>query len=208
MKRYKVDKGLLKYPFMAGIIQTLDRLNESDTLSRLPGNCISACDIVQNLLHFYGVPSKIVECQVVGIKRNQDMQDFCFIGFNNVGVNTNSIDTHVIVITETLPPVMIDASLGHLLDPHDQIIVRELTETSPDKIGEFPIGDVTFTYFNKKTIKLPSLHQKNMVQRIREDQEIKVKLDWFYKLIVLCAAFSLINFVANTVLIVLKMIYL
>jgi hypothetical protein len=186
----------------------LDRLCANpEVIARFPGNCVSAADIVQHMLDFYGIKSKLLECQVMLIKSAGEQKDFRFVGFNNVGLDPNTIDTHVVVVTETVPPLMIDASLGHYLPEKETIMIRELNGKDADTLGEYVIDDISLTYRPKKQVKIPGLHQKNIIDRLEEDaknRESIKKLYWFVSALV---AMTVLNMGFNLTLIALKLIW-
>lgn len=206
-KNYTITPAVKKMPEYEKIVAMLERLSSSDVVKRLHGNCISAADIIQNMLSFYGVESTIMECQAFVVKENKEIKDFCFVGFNNIGINPNSVDTHVIVITKTDPPVLIDGSLGYLLPPNEEIFIREVNSLDPDLIGQYQMDDITVTYHPKKNIKLPSLHQKNLMERLGEDKKIAEKLKFLQIIVIVAASMSLINFSLNITLLILKMMF-
>ena len=205
-KLYKVDEKFSKHPNVKNIIACLDRLCASNTIERLPGNCISACDIIQNMLTFYDIESKIIECQAMVIKENHELKDFCFVGFSNVDATAGTVDSHVVVVTKTDPPVLIDASIGHLLPKDNQILVKVLDNLDPTIIGHFQINDLDITYHHKKHIRLPSLHQKTLIDRFKDEQDIKTKYNAVTKILYALAFLAAYNFIANSALIVLKIL--
>jgi hypothetical protein len=192
-KFYTVDEKLKKHPNFKNIEQTLDRLCQSDVVDRLAGNCISACDILQNMLSFYDIDSKIIECQAMAIKSNEQIKDFRFIGFSNIDKREGVVDSHVIIVTQTEPPILIDASIGYLLPQDNQILVKVLDNVDPEKIATYQIDDVTLTYHHKKHIKLPNLHQKNILERIQTDNKIFKNLGMLKILVIVALIVSGLN---------------
>ena len=67
---------------------------------------------------------------------------------------------------------------------------------------------VQLTYQYKKNLKLPHIHQKNLLARILEEQTAKDTMRWLKWGVIAGLALSLINFVLNGVLVALKMLYL
>lgn len=193
-----------------GLQATLDRLTANpEVIQRFPGNCISASDIVQHILEFYGVKSRLVECQVMIIKKADNQStDVSFIGFNNVGITPSTIDTHIVVVTETIPPILIDASLGHYYGEKNSIFIKELSsDLAPNLLGEFILDDLSITYQAKKEIKMPMLHQKNIVDRIEEDIKTRLKIKNLFLFFKVLLTLSLINMVFNITSITLKLLW-
>lgn len=208
MTIYQIDDKLKSHPNFQQIQACLDRLCASNTVQRLPGNCISACDILQNMLTFYGVASRIIECQAMFIKENREIRDFLFVGFNNVNPpSADTVDSHVVIVTNTEPPVLIDAAVGHLFPAHNQILVHVLDSVDPTVIASFQIDDILVTYHHKKIIRLPALHQKTLMDRIREDLETQKKIRWLTRVLYFLLGMTIYNFLANNALLVLKMMF-
>jgi hypothetical protein len=206
MKKYIVPDSLTKLPEIENIRKALDAIADQDILNRLTGNCVAGSDMVQNLLHHYGVESKTTECQIFVTRDNAKVQ-FLFIGFNNLSTPTpNVVDTHVVAITETNPPVLIDVSLGNLLPEDNKIVLFPLLDKTDDKIGEAKLGSTTITYYPKKNLKLPSIHQKNLVQRIRAEEETSKKLTFLQKAVIGLGLFSITNFLLNVAIITIKLV--
>lgn len=206
MKKYTVPVALKKLPEIESICKALDQIAEQDILSRLSGNCVAGADMIQNLLHHYGVESKITECQIFVTRDNSKVQ-FLFIGFNNLNTpQPNVVDTHVVAIAETNPPVLIDVSLSNLLPEDNKVVLLPLKEGKDEKIGEWKIGGTSVTYFPKKNLKLPSIHQKNLVQRIRAEEETNKKLTFLQKAVIGLGIFSITNFFLNVAMITIKLV--
>lgn len=205
---YTNNESLKKHKNFKEIKASIEQLISTGIVNRLPGNCVAACDVLQNILSFHGIPSKIIECHAIAMKKNSKELDFCFVGFDDVNsVHNNLVDSHVVIITQTDVPILIDASIGHLLTNNVKIIVQEIQKIYTDIIAEVVVEDIKLTYSQKKNIKLPSIHQKNMVERIKQELEVKKKMDLGFKIIITIACFSLINFTANTILIFLKLMW-
>lgn len=207
---YTLPPDIYKNTGYRGLQATLDRLSANpEVIQRFPGNCISASDIVQHILEFYGVKSRLVECQVMIIKGCDNSQkDIKFIGFNNVGITPSTIDTHLVVVTETVPPMLIDASLGHCYGEKNSIFIRELlSDLRPNLLGEFILDDLSITYQAKKEVKMPMLHQKNLVDRIEEDIKTKSKIKNLFLFFKVLLALTLINMIFNITSIILKLMW-
>lgn len=193
---YKADENLKKHPQFKKIEMTLDNLCKDSVVERLAGNCVSACDILQNMLSFYDVDSKIIECQMMAVKENSTMKEFCFVGFDRA-VENDGLDSHVVIVTQTDPPILIDASVGHLLPKDDQVLIKILDNLDPEIIGKFVVDDITLTYHHKKNLRLPHLHQKNLIERIKDEKNLQKKIKSGTKVIIAIAVVTAINFIAN-----------
>lgn len=200
------NNELFNSPENTKILEVVNSLYESGVAINFAHNCIAACDIIQAALHNIGIKSKIVEVQL-NIFRNDGNgnNDYLYIGYDSVSF-PGEVDTHVVIVTETKDPILIDLSLGHVL-PNDKN--RVLVKCNPKEkfIASLDIGSLKLSYFIKSSIKLPALHQKNIVERIIEDRKTREVLENLRIFIFFLMTISIINFTLNSVLIVLKMIY-
>lgn len=189
------------------IVSVIEGLIPAGTLQKLQGNCVVAAEMICGLLDGVGIKSRIVECQLT-ITKETDPIELYFIGFDNIGFK-GELDTHLIVVTETEIPLLIDVSIGHYLPETRPVIIEEFLSPKDDSIiGQISFDICKLQYTLKKNIKLPTLHQKNIFDRINFEKNIEGTLK-FLRMGVICAiSLSFINFVLNWILIVLKMIYL
>lgn len=208
-KIYKLTDQIRQMPEAVKLQIALDRFCRLNVIERLHGNCIAASDILQNILDFYGIKSKTIECQVFAAQENREIQDYRMVGFNTIGLNQpNIVDTHVIVVTETSPALLIDASIGYLLPSDEQIIVHALIGHDNDVIAEHSVGsDMLVTYHHKKNIKLPSLHQKNLIERIEVERALANRVEFLKTAMMVVGGFALINFILNMTLLALKIAF-
>lgn len=206
---YKLSERVKEMPEAVKLKVALDRFCRLNVIERLHGNCIAASDILQNILNFYGIKSKIMECQVFAAEDNREIQDYRMIGFNAIGLNQpNIVDTHVVVVTETSPVLLIDASIGYMLPQDQQIIVHVVEGCDAEVIGEHDIGNgMMVTYHHKKNIKLPALHQKNIIERIEDERLIFNRIEFLKTSIMVIGGFALVNFILNMVLVTLKLLF-
>lgn len=205
------NEALLKDPHYHKIIAVVDSLVTSEFLmSSFRDNCLGSSDIVQSMLSQVGIKSKIVECQatVSGLTEAGD-KFFYFVGYDNYNY-PGQIDTHTVVITESDNPILIDLSLGRNLPDDHQFVIEQVNKKFVDDSGReiisaIKIKNVEVTYYPKKTPRLPTIHQKNLIQRIIKDQEVEKTMK-FIKLMLYCSiTLGLTNFVLNMALIIIKM---
>jgi hypothetical protein len=144
------------------------------------GYCLSAGDIIQTALKQESVSSRLVECSLT----LSDDNDTWVIGFNDI-INPGEIDTHVVVVTETQPPLLIDASIS---DKIGGIIVDEiplLATVGQDNI----LADYYFierrlkaTYIEKPASRWPTLHNTHILNRIIIDKKIEQDIKFLKRL--------------------------
>jgi hypothetical protein len=185
------------------ILEVIDNLYKSGMAINFAHNCIAASDILQASLHSIGIKSKIIEVQLNVFRDDgTDNKDYLYIGYDGVTF-PGEIDTHVVVITETKEPLLIDLSLGHIL-PSDRN--RIITKCNPKNkyIASLDVGNLKLSYFVKTSVKMPHLHQKNLVERMIEDNKTRNVVDQLRVFIYFLMGLSIINFTLNSILLVLK----
>lgn len=196
---------LLSSPEFFKIVGIIESLLQAGTLQKLQGNCVVASELVCSLLEGLGIKSRIVECQLT-ITKNSDPIELYFIGFDNIGFK-GELDTHLVVITETEIPILIDTSIGHYLPAARPAIIEQCHSNSDKTLSLIKFDSYILNYQYKKSIKLPSLHQKNILQRMQYETAVAKNLKSLKFFIIGVATFSVINFALNWTLIILKMMY-
>ena len=189
------------------ILKLLNNLDVNDILPRLQGQCIAAADLIQNLLYQHGIQSRIIEVQLTATKKYPDGNtEFMFVGYDNLK-NPNEVDTHLIVVTDTDIPMFIDASIGHILRGCSQLVVLHELNSSSNFLADLTIDDVQLTYTMKKSVRLPNLHQRTLLDRLIEEKKIKDTIYWLKIFSITSLSMSIFNMIANSILIILKMIF-
>lgn len=198
------DKSLEKTSIYKTIKENIDLLFKSSGHQFFYGNCVSSCDILQNVLSQVGIKTKIVECQAIAIRQNNEEKNFFFVGYDG-NANLGQIDTHTVLIVETEQPILIDISIGHIFLPHNKIVIEKLNSNKSGIISEYKFGDLTLTYKEKLNIKLPAIHQKNLLQRIVSDQNMERTIKTLKMFIICAVSLGLVNFILNVTLIILRL---
>lgn len=196
-------KYLEEYNIIKGIILEMHR---SGILERLQGNCVGACDLLSSMLLHQGIDSRIVECYVSIKNNNSTPPSYTFIGYDGLS-HREQIDVHTVVVTNTKNALLIDLSIANALTANVSYIVGKVVKDTT-VLGEYNIDKLELRYNLKKTTKLPSLHQKSILQRIKEEEAIKEKLRTLQIFVWIIATFAAINFTLNMTAVILKVIYL
>jgi hypothetical protein len=174
----KPPDSLESLPEYQKIRITLDRLEQSGVIRMGSGWCISMSDMLYTLLKQQGIQARLVECQLIMTKTDPDSR----ITYNMVGSGTGHgvdgyVDTHLVVVTKTDPPLVIDSSITHLLDGDGVTVVAEARQQAADRIFcEFTHriqgSETHFAYQEKILQQVPLVHQSSVIDRIMTDQEI------------------------------------
>jgi hypothetical protein len=171
---FTTDPTLLNNPDYQRISKVLFRLIQSGVTQMGQGWCISMSDTVYTLLKQQGINSRLVECQLIVTVMAEDQTTplVRIVGADASQSIDGGVSTHVVVITETTPPMIIDASIGHLL-PDAAVLVDRCGEPRSDRIfGDFQQPNFHITYQEKLQPKVPLVHQTSVIDRIVTDQRI------------------------------------
>lgn len=184
------------------VLNIINELAQAGVIFKLANNCISACDIVQAMLAKDGIESEIVEVQAIVVKHVAPKLTM-FIGFDSQTGHLQELDTHVVVVTKTAIPMLIDISIAHLLPDNHPWIVEPLPITISDRdIAEYKFPEFDINYKRKKHEKLPQFHKKTLLGKIKDEILLRRQVTWLQKLVVIAIAITGINFILNILLIV------
>ena len=186
----------------------VDDLRAINILPRLSGHCIAAADIVQNMLDDQGIPAKLVECKLsIFTKDGSGNETLYFVGYDGLtDPNPSLVDTHVVAVTVSDRPILIDLSIGELLPKGVSYVADYINSTDPDVIARFEFGDMIVTYRPKSKTRYPQLHQKTLLARIKEEVQVKHTLSVMKWLIVAGFLLGAVNLFLNIFNISLKFI--
>lgn len=183
------------------IKEIVSRLVESGLTKMGEGYCISVSDILYNLLSQAGIKCHLIECQLSIV--DQKTQSTHLIGFNTAfQQNSHSrVSTHVVVVTDTEIPIMIDASIAHKLPSGMQAIIDRFSDQGSKVFAEVEKDGFTLIYQEKKEgIGIPQLHQISILERINTDKKIfeEIKLLKILNYIgIFLSSFAMINIITK-----------
>lgn len=187
------------------IKSVVDGFVRSPLFKTFAGNCIAASDMVQAALALKGIQARILEVQLSMLRNKENSNDYMFIGFDNVS-STGQVDTHMVVVTDTEIPLLIDLSLGKYLPAELPFILRPVFPDG-EMIAEFDHLNIKINYSYKKNIRYPQLHQKYLIQRMQDEKEVRSTITLIKYIVAGALTLAMINFTMNAVLIILKIIY-
>jgi hypothetical protein len=187
------DEELRKTPYYNKAISIIQGLWNSGVIQRAPGQCLSVSDMMYKLLTFEGVPCKIVECNLIVWSKNKPKLDV--VGFENLlGCDPNMINTHVICVTNTEIPMLIDLSISNI-DPNIPFICERLKSEDFQILSQYEFENSTWKYGHKQTSAIPELHQKTILERINYDNQIDKKFKVITKVIIGLSIITILNFI-------------
>lgn len=163
-------KNLEEYQVVCGVIENLI----STGLGKMgEGYCISVSDIVYNILSQNKIKCHLMEVQLSIV--DQLTNETRMIG-HETSFHQNShekVTTHVVVVTDTKVPMLIDLSIAHRLPQGYQCIIEKAEDVGNKVLSTFEFENIGFIYQEKKQgIGIPSLHQVSILDRMATDQKI------------------------------------
>lgn len=193
------NNELKKYDFYNQILEVVSDLHNMGVLSKSSGQCFAISDIVSKLLKNRGIDCVLVECNLLMInKRNNSLN---LIGYDKNSIDPrNMINNHIVCITKTEVPILIDLSVPFLSQDNPYII--EVANYKNGNIGEYDYENSYWVYSEKTFSQIPLLHQKSIVDRIKKDIEVDDKLEnidvsisKLRKFIIITIGLVLLNFI-------------
>ena len=157
------------------------------------GYCLTMSDIVHTLLFQAGIPCKIVECRVF-IQNKKDNSSY-WVGYDELKTNFGNENTHVVVVTNTKTPILIDMSLGHVLPKNIQGIIDTAKKDEYSVICNIDTDFVSMTYKEKTDSSLPIFYQRSILDRIQTDNTIFKKLSFLQNFIIVIGLITALSMV-------------
>jgi hypothetical protein len=189
-------------------VAVVAKLDQDGLLVKLSGNCVVAAELIQNMLHAEGINSRTVEVQLLASRPDsqEEVSTIALVGYNTGTDFSHHVATHVVVITEGAEPLLIDASIGHILqNPRHVIITPTQVPTDSDIICQTEANGIELNYRVKKRIQLPQLHEKSIIEKIRMEYNLLQNVRWIRYAVMAAITMSTINFALNSILIYLKL---
>jgi len=187
---------LQKLDYYKTVIDVIEKLDASGLLERGNGHCLSMSDMIQKILIQKGVDCELVECSLmITIK---DPPSMALIGYDGMSAGvidySGKMDNHVVCITRTPVPLLIDASLKNVDTKVPYVCVPVTGRDSHTNMVEYDFGSSVWAYQKKLNSQLPVLHQKSILQRINKDREIDGKIGLLTKIVIGFGLISTLNF--------------
>lgn len=180
------------------VTRLISRLIESGVVFMGQGYCISMSDILYTLLMQHDIKCRMVECQLAITHRKDDA--IWLIGFDNQksGTLAKEVDTHVVIVTDTEIPMLIDLSISHKLPESINAIIDEVVLRDNKVIATINHPEVSLIYQERERFKLPLLHQTSIVDRIHTDKKIFKDMKYLMFLVVFAISVSSLNMIRGT----------
>jgi len=163
------------------------------------GYCATTSLVIQSVLHLNNIHTEIIE---VAVAVEYDNGHLHYIGYEHLSRSENEVPSHVVLITKTSIPYLIDLSIGHLLGGEIGVVskIDANLHINSDILAEFKFEKYKFLYRQKLTNKFSQVYETSVINRINTDKkifdDIKILKYLNYAAITL-SLFSVINFVTR-----------
>ena len=196
------DKKYTEDPEFRKIITILEDIKPTGLFNHSTGHCFAMSDICCNLLYQHGIKSKLVECSLTIIGTNPPI--FHLVGHSGIipRKEESEVQTHVVCITDTKYPVLLDLSIKspyqnipYICLPLEMSLVnKEDGEKNNNIILRYKFDDnLQFTY-TKKSPCLPQIYEQDYLSRINSERKIKKTINYLKTAVTLLIIISTMNF--------------
>jgi hypothetical protein len=154
------------------VMEIVDTLWQGRVIERGGGFCLSMADMIRTLLLQKGIKSRLVECKLTVMSRNPPA--LTLIGHDNLIDRTgdiNEMDVHVVCVTDTEIPMLIDLSIMHLRANTPYVVERAQFQDD-HTLAEYRWGEDLWTYQLKPVSQLPQIYQQSIVDRMQTDRRV------------------------------------
>lgn len=198
-KKYlTLDQELLADKDYQKVINLIENFCSLGILQRGAGFCLSVADTLSKVLKANGINSELVECELVITTENPPTINMVGQDYNPV-VNETQINCHIVCVTKTKIPMLIDISVADYESITGVVFVCERLKASE----EADLCKATYpgsSYFYNKKLNpiLPGMHQISMIDRIKTDNQIFRSLSKLYLLLYVAIGITSLNFVRGS----------
>lgn len=190
-----IDHPATKTDYYAKVVETLNEVSRWGLLERSQGYCISISDIIVNRLRQKGIKAKLLECSLMITLK--DPLSIFLVGYD--GIIPEDFDpkeqtqNHVVCITDTEIPLLIDASISHV-DPDISYVILPTDIKNSDHIIEYDYGTSIWSYKEKINTELPKLFQRSVIDRIKTDNKTRTDINLIKTGMILVSLVTTLNF--------------
>jgi hypothetical protein len=192
------DEALLSDPDYQKVITIIHELWNSGIIQRGNGHCYSMSDIISKLLKLNGIDCYLEECSLMILQKNPP--ELHLVGYpgTDVADPLDEIVTHVVCITKTDKPLLIDLSISNFIEgiPY---VCEKITLSNEVEISNFEFDNCFFKYSRRSHVQVPLLHQQSIIDRIKTDRKIFSDISKINKILITLFVISSLNFIRGGV---------
>jgi hypothetical protein len=179
---YTNDIELYNDPEYQTVIHLIHDLWRSGIIEKGTGQCWAMTDVICKLLKINGIESFTQECSLFVMRK--DPPHLNLIGYFNDPENSpGDIYTHIVCITKTKIPMLIDLSISNY-DDKVRFICERVNGKDECQIAEYNLNNITYQYSKKDIHHVPELYQQNILSRIKTDNLIFSKIGAITKVLI------------------------
>ena len=205
-----LDKELAETDDYKTVQQVILDLYYGGIIQKGSGYCISMSDMIRTLLLQSGIDATLKECKLTIIKKNPP--GLALIGYHGLRKSNNfsDIDTHIVCVTNTTIPMLIDLSI-HDFQPGIPFIceringvnVKNITNQNSDVMSKYEFGDnSTWIYQTREVQRIPQQHQISIIDRFKTDAKVFDDIKWLKILSYFGIVFGLVNLTINIAILI------
>jgi hypothetical protein len=194
-KHLTLDQELLADDDYKVIINLIENFWNLGIIQRGAGFCLSVADTLNKVLKTKGIDSELVECELVITTENPPTINMVGQDYNPV-ISEKQINCHVVCVTKTKIPMLIDISVADYENLTGVVFVCERLQPSEEAdLCKATYPNCSYFYSKKLNSILPDIHQKSIVDRIKTDKKIFSDLSRLYLLLYVAIGISSLNFI-------------
>ena len=197
--QFNYDK-VINQPYFKNIEALVKIFEDSGMTFRSAGHCMAMSDLVQRLLLEQGIESYLVECTLSVISRDEFLKLRVLGHDTSRKKNETQVETHVVCVTKTKVPILIDLSIGYIAEEVKHIVypIFESNVSNKDNIVTIDLGLSIWIYNKRKISNLPELHEKSILKRIQTDIKIDKNIKLINKILIGVGIITSLNFIRGT----------
>lgn len=177
------------------IVSVLEQIGSWGMYERSAGYCVSMSHIITTRLRQVGIESRLMECSlIVATKNPPDVTLIGHDGYYPIDFDPKKqTQNHVVCVTDTSIPYIIDASIFGI-DPKLNYVIVPANDPLPDGSFELETVNSVWTYKEKINVELPKLFERSIIHRIETDKKFNKDIGIIRSVLVLLIAISTVNF--------------
>ena len=201
------DPSLHRNTTVITVITVLETLLEQGILTHAPGNCLSISEMISSLLCHRGIASRLVEVKLMHTWQYQGQNRINLVGYDGTDLTRQQglMDTHIVVITDTPQPLLIDATIPQLLPAGRLWIIEPLQPGLDGGLCDLDLDHNRYRYTQRSWPRLPGLRQDSILTQLSRDLQHTQTIRWMKWVLAVIAAITVINLVLNTSQLILRM---
>lgn len=176
--------------------RVVNHIRASGLLEKSFGQCLSMSDIVLKLLYAEGIKSELVECSLMVRRKNPPgVYLVGYPGFIENQYNKDErIQNHVVCITNTEVPILIDLSINSIDGAIDCICEPIVQEEEHADLAEFVFENSTWTYQKRPITGLPKLYERTILRRMETEAKLEKEIKFIKIFLFVMFTVSFLNF--------------